>query len=439
MNKKDEISEIIMLGMSHKNAPVEVRERFCIPAEKVQQFQEEAHENAVEEIVYLSTCNRVEVYFTAKNVHITIEKIYKLLEKYTGLDREDFKDHLYKKYSRDVVYHLLFVASSLDSMVIGENEILTQIKQAYRDSVHHGHSGILLNRLFHQSFNTAKKVKTKTGISQSPVSIAYIAIELARKIFGKDLSDKKALLIGAGEMGELILKYCTKNNIHDITIANRSIHNAEKIVENINKETHIIPLDDIEEKIPEMDIVVTSVSSPKYIITPEMINNINGKREGNTLFIIDIAVPRNVDPAVTEIENVFLFNIDDLKKISEENLQNRIKEIDVAKQIVNTDATELLEWFEGLEIVPMITRIRQNFDEIREQEFQKYKRRKLKHLDEIDIEAVEELTKQIMSKILHNPIMAIKENKMARSEGYHDRESIREKTRIIEELFIKKK
>jgi glutamyl-tRNA reductase len=211
MNKRDEISEIILIGLSHKTAPLDIREKFSFEGELLKEFHERTKECGIEEVVYVSTCNRVEIYYTAKDIHRSIENMTALLEKCTGLHRDDFGRFIYRKYSRDAVHHLLAVASSLDSMVIGENEILGQIKQAYRDSVLHKKSGIILNRLFHQSFNTAKKVRNKTGLSQNPLSIAYIAVEQAKSLFCGDLCCRKALLIGAGEMGELILKYLTKN------------------------------------------------------------------------------------------------------------------------------------------------------------------------------------------------------------------------------------
>jgi len=334
-----------------------------------------------------------------------------------------------------VVTHLLSVASSLDSMVIGENEILGQIKQAYRDSVLHKNSGILLNRLFHQAFNTAKKVRTCTGISQNPLSIAFIAVEQALARFDGDLSNRNALLIGAGEMGELILKYLTKNNIKDITIANRSLNNAETIVERINKKAHIISLGDIAEAAEQVDIIITSVTCHDYLLSYKLVESIIAKRNGQPLFIIDIAVPRNVDPDVINIHDVTLYNIDDLKEIADSNLKSRLKEVEAAMDIVNADANELIDWYEGLEMVPMIVHMQESFDKIRENEVSKYRRRQLKHLSAEEMEHIDDLTRQIISKILHNPIMAIKQNKALHVDGYHDKDDIKQKIKIIEELF----
>lgn len=435
MNKRDEVSEIILLGLSHKTAPLEIREKFTFDESALKKFHDRARKCGVDEIVYLATCNRVEMYFTAREVHRAVERLMELLAEFTGLSQEIYSPYIYKKYSREVVLHLLTVAASLDSMVIGENEILGQIKQAYRDSVLHKNSGILLNRLFHQSFNTAKKVRTNTGISQNPLSIAYIAVELAKDKFGGDLSGKKALLIGAGEMGELILKYLTKNDINEITIANRSLHNAETIVERINKKAHIVPLSEIAVTASGVDIIITSVTCHDYLLTYPMIRSISEARGGNPLFIIDIAVPRNVDPGVADIDNVILYNIDNLKEIADRNLENRLKEVTTAMDIVNHDANDLLEWYEGLEMVPMIVKMQESFDRIREDELSRFRRRQLKNLPEKEMQAVEDLTKQIISKILHNPIMAIKQNTALNIDGYHNKEDIKQKLKIIEEIF----
>jgi len=428
INKNAEIPEIILLGLNHKTAPLEIREKFSIDDENISGFLDKAVKCGIEEIIYLSTCNRVSIYFTANNIHDSVECIISLLEEYSGLNRDKFLEYLYKKYSRDAVLHLLSVTSSLDSMVIGENEIIGQVKKAYHLAVDNNKTGVLLNRLFHQAFSTSKKVRTETAISQNPLSIAYIAVEQADNIF-KDLSGKKALLVGAGEMGELILKYFSKNNIDDITIANRSLHKAEAIVDEINSEAHVIPLDDLEIAAIEADVIITSVAVSDYILTKDKINDIIEKRAGRKLFIIDIAVPRNVDPEVSKIKNVILYNIDDLKSIADKNLKNRMKEIKVARQIINDDATDFFKWYESLEIVPIIVKLQNIFNDVRISELDRYLRRKMKHFSKDDFKLVEDITKQIMTKTLHNPIMALKRYQDSHLKGHIDLES------IIEELF----
>jgi glutamyl-tRNA reductase len=430
--------EIGLIGLSHKTAPVDLRERFTLADDELPAFFDKTCSEGVDEIVYLSTCNRVEIYFITRDMNAAVESVLGVLEGVSSLPRAKFESSLYKKYSREAVLHLLSVASSLDSMVLGENEVFFQVKNCYGKSVRAGKAGTVLNRLFHQAFRTAKRVRTETEISKNPLSIAYIATELARKIFD-DLSRQRALLLGAGEMGELILKYFTKFSIGEITIANRSLANAERIARGVNREAHIVPLDDLASAAQGSDIVIASASSPKYIVTTEMMRAVAKKRGSRPVFLIDIAVPRNVDPEVGKIDNVFLYNIDDLKSIADENLKHRLRELDVAEGLVRSDADEFYEWYEGLAVVPAIVKIRDEFESIRGGELERYRRRKLKHLSDDDFRVVEELTRQIMTKTLHNPIAYLKRYQ-TKAKGHHDREAYRgpgEAARIIEELFKK--
>ena len=430
--------EIGLIGLSHKTAPVDLRERFTLTDDELPAFFDKTCSEGVDEIVYLSTCNRVEIYFITRDMNAAVESVMSVLEGVSSLPRAKFEPVLYRKYSREAVLHLLSVASSLDSMVLGENEIFLQVKNCYGKSVRAGKAGTVLNRLFHQAFRTAKRVRTETEISKNPLSIAYIATELARKIFD-DLSRQRALLVGAGEMGELILKYFTKFSVGDITIANRSLANAERIAREVNREAHIVPLDDIVSAAQGADIVIASASSPKYIITTEMMKAVVKKRGNRPVFLIDIAVPRNIDPDVGRLDNVFLYNIDDLKSIADENLKHRLREVDVAEGFIRSNADEFYEWYEGLAVVPAIVKIRNEFDEIRKSELERYRRRRLKHLSDEDFRAIEDLTRQIMTKTLHNPIAYLKRYQ-TKAKGHHDREDrggAGEAARIIEELFKK--
>lgn len=431
-----EIPEIAVIGMSHKSAPVEVRERFSFDTDKANSFMERLKESGIEELVYVSTCNRVELYFAATDIHKSFKKIYTLLTEIASPGPDVSRNQLYKLTGSEAVKHLFMVAASLDSMVIGENEISAQVKDSYSAAVDGNFTGVILNRLFHQAFSTSKRVRTETEISKNPLSVAFIASELAASVFA-DLSERSVLLVGAGEMGELILKYLAKSSIRDITIANRSLQNAERITQDINREARIIPLNDITLALPQSDIIIASASSKDFLITKEMLENSLEERGDKPLFVIDISVPRNVDPVCSGIKNVFLYNIDDMKKIAEENLKNRMLEAENADKIIEEDLYSFMDWYCELEIIPMITRINETFENVREAELKKFRRKKMKHLSDEDFKLVEELTENIMNKTLHNPIMAIKRYRAAKSHGYHDAESIREKTRIIRELFEK--
>ncbi|MBN1534964.1 MAG: glutamyl-tRNA reductase [Spirochaetes bacterium] len=422
------IPEFILLGISHKSAPVEIRERFALTAEEQPAFFEKAREAGIEEMVYISTCNRVSIYFTALHPDEALDRCIGLLEAHSGMARSEFEPYLYRKFSGEAVTHLFTVTSSLDSMVIGENEILSQVKAAYRTAVQCTNTGMLMNRLFHQAFSTAKRVKTETDISQNPLSIAYIATEQAVSVLG-DLADRRALLIGAGEMGELIVKYLSKQKIGGVTIANRSLHNAERIIKDFNIKANVVTLNDIVENACESDIIITSVTCQDYLVTRPMADKIMKRRHGRALFMIDIAVPRNIEPASREVNGVHLFDIDDLKMIAQANMKNRLNEVDLARQIIAADTGEFMKWYDELEVVPLITKMRRSFNEVRKKELEKYRRRKLKHLSEEDFRILDEMTHQIMTKTLHNPIMAIKRYQASKSSGHVDIET------IVDELF----
>lgn len=383
----------------------------------------------------MSTCNRVEIYMTAVDCESAIETIKKLMEYYTRLPHDDFMSSIYTKYGTDVVKHLLYVTSSLDSMVVGENEITGQIKGCFSRAVDAGVTGSVLNRLFHRAFKTAKRVKTETGISKNPLSIASIAVERAKKIF-HDLSEKTVLLVGAGEMGELILKYLVKENINKIVVANRTVENARKVCLDINFEADIIPLAKLDTALSSVDIVISSVTAPHHVITKRDMELIMMERTDKPLFIIDIAVPRNVEPSVGLFENVYLHNIDNLKEIADLNKKNRCSEIEKAEAIIEEDVTQFLCWYDELSITPSITALKNKFDEIRKMELHKFRNKKLKHLSEEDFKIVEELTCLIMKKTLHNPIMNLKKEATG-SEEAHGQGSVRHSAKFLEDFFTK--
>jgi glutamyl-tRNA reductase len=433
MKKKENISEIGLIGMSHKTAPIDIREKFSIDDDKFLKFFERAGAIGIDEIVCISTCNRVEIYFTSGDIDRSAERLMPILGEMSSVPISKLDNILYKKKSKDAILHLLSVASSLDSMVPGENEILGQVKDAYRKSAVLHKTGIILNKLFHQAFKTAKLVRTETDIARNPLSVAFIAVELARDIF-KDLSKRKAMLIGAGEMGELILKYLTKYEISEITIANRTFHNAQRIIEDINIHADIINPEDIKNAIEKTDIIISSSASAEFIITKEMAKHSLKSKNNNPLFIIDIAVPRNIDPLIGKMDNVFLYNIDDLKSIADKNLKSRLNELDAAKSLAESDAEKFYEWYKNLAIVPAIINIQNKFDEIRKAELNKYRKRQLKHLSGKDMETIDKLTSQIMTRTLHDPIMHLKGYT---SQNCKDREKINETIKIIEQLFGK--
>lgn len=431
----NKIGNLVLLGLSHKTAPVETRELFSLPESQLSAFYERLIEAGVSEAVYVSTCNRVEIYMTAEDSESAVETIKKLMAYYTRLPHDDFMSSVYTHYGTDVVKHLLNVTSSLDSMVVGENEITGQIKDCFSKAVNAGVTGSVLNRLFHRAFKTAKRVKTETGISKNPLSIASIAVDRAKEIF-QDLSEKSVLLIGAGEMGELILKYLVKDNLNKIVVANRTVENARRVCLDMNFEADIIPLAKLDTALAEVDIVISSVTAPHHVITKRDMEIIMMERTDKPLFIIDIAVPRNVEPSVGLLENVYLYNIDHLKEIADLNKKSRYDEVKKAEAIIEEDAAQFLCWYDELSVTPSITALKNKFDEIRKMELYRFRNKKLKHLSEEDFKIVQELTCQIMKKTLHNPIMNLKKEATNCDDG-HGQNSVLNSAKFLEDIFTK--
>ncbi|MCL1910739.1 MAG: glutamyl-tRNA reductase [Leptospirales bacterium] len=431
------LSDVAVIGFNHKSASVERRECFSIHADKYAELYNGIKEKNIGEAVYLVTCNRVETYIASPSVDAGVDAVIRLYEELSGLKYDDFKDNLYIKYSRDAVSHIMSVISSLDSMVLGETEIVGQMKDAFSKAVFNESVGTLLNKLFHQAFKAAKQVRNETEISKNPISIAFIAADMARTAC-PDFDSKKALLIGAGQMGRLVLKYLAKYGIGEIIIANRSVHNAEHIAEELNIAAKAVLLDEIYEVANDVDIVVTSVSAPHYMVTSEMLRKVMAARPNHPLVLIDIAVPRNIEPSAAEIEGVRLYNIDSLKEIADDNLQSRLSEARIAEEYINENVDEFFEWKDELSVTPVITSIQNRFEEIRCMELERYRKKKLKHLSVEDFAVVEELTKQIMTKTLHNPIMNLKKQRLSADSDSIDIESLKRKTRFIEEIFTER-
>lgn len=438
MDKKSDsnmnFGNLILIGLSHKTAQVETRELLSLPVAQLPAFYERLSETGIDESVYVSTCNRVEVYMTAEDRESAVETIKRLMEFHTKLPHEVFRNSVYAYYGLDAVRHLLNVTSSLDSMVIGENEITGQVKESYKKAVECGATGTMLNKLFHKAFATAKRVRTETGISKNPLSVASIAVEQARKIF-PDMSERSALLIGAGEMGELILKYLVKENLKKIIIANRTVEKAEKICAEIGFDAEIVPLVKVDRAVMEADIVISSVTAPHHVITADDTREMMLERKGRPLFFIDIAVPRNIEPSVAEIKDVFLYNVDSLKKIAEENKRCREIEMEKAEKIVEDDVDDFVSWCEESSLAPMITAIKNKFDDIRVCEVEKFRNRKMKHFSDEDFKLVQELTETIMKKTLHNPIVNLKKSTVACHDSEFD--SIFKNAKFVEDLFTK--
>jgi len=412
------MDRIVLIGLNHKTAPVEIRERFnivCVDSKGP--LSDLAQLRSLRESFYLSTCNRMEVLFTTPRLDEGINAVVGLLAEIYGQTGAALKPYLYIYIDQDAVKHLFRVACSLDSMVVGEPQILGQIKDAYRQATEAKASGVVLNRLLHKSFSVAKRVRTETRIGSSAVSISYAAVELAKKIFG-ELQGKIALLIGAGEMAELAAEHLISNGVERIVVANRTLERALALARRFNGST--VPWEGLVEELRKTDIIISSTGSPEPILNAGQVRKRMRARRNRPLFFIDIAVPRDIDPDVNRIDNVYLYNIDDLQGIVEINRAERIKEAARAEHIISAEALKFDAWLRTLEVVPTIVSLREKAEQIRKAEIHKT----LSQLDSLsggEIEAINVLTRSVVNKLLHDPILFLKRiSTRSRKDSYLD-------------------
>jgi len=397
---------IVLVGMNHKTAPVEIRERLQLACgEEGSALEELLGIPEVREVLVLSTCNRSEVLARVADGEAIVERLKEFICRQGNLDAAELERCLYVHRDRKAVHHFFRVAASLDSLVMGEPQILGQVKEAYRRAVDHRATGVLLNRLIHHAFRTAKRVRTETGIAGNAVSVSYAAVELAKKIFGS-LQGKTILLVGAGEMSELAARHLLRQGVGRILIANRTYARAEEMATAFGGvPTAVDRLSDI---LPEVDIVIASTGAPGYVITAEMISAALRRRRNRLLFLIDIAVPRDIDPAAGEIDNVYLYNIDHLQEVVDANRETRLSEAQKGEEIVAEEVATFETWFNALAVVPTIVAMRGKMEGIVRGELEK-SARWLRELPEEDRLRIEGLAASVVNKILHDPITGLKE------------------------------
>lgn len=397
---------IVLTGLNHKTAPIAVRENiFAGCQEKKDLLPDITAIHGVEEALYLSTCNRVEIIASVIEGGSALNAIKNFLAQNGNLTEAEAKECFYEYRGEEAVRHIFRVASSLDSMVMGEAQILGQVKDAYRDALAKYATGVVLNRLMHCSFRAAKRVRSETGIAVNPVSVSHAAVELAKKIFGS-LDGKKILLIGAGEMAELTGQQLIEKGACSIIVANRSLAQAELLAAKFHGEA--AALDALDKKLIEADIVISSTGASDYIVTADMLRKIYHQRKNRLLFLIDIAVPRDIDPAASEIENVYLYNIDNLQDIVDENMNVRKKEAIKAEKIVDEEVTRYMNWQKELESVPTIVSLRNMAGEIVQAEMDKAAGW-MSNLNKEDQEKIDNLVNSIVNKVLHAPVSVLKE------------------------------
>jgi glutamyl-tRNA reductase len=397
---------IVLIGLNHKTAPIAVRERVFAGCQEEKNLLASLRSvSGVGEVLYLSTCNRVEIIASVDEPEDAVKYLSDFLARSGGLTEAEAASCIYKCYDEEAVRHIFRVASSLDSLVMGETQILGQVKDAYRQALAQNATGVVLNRLMHCSFRAAKRVRSETAIAVNPVSVSFAAVELAKKIFGS-LTCKKILLIGAGEMAELTGTHLIGNGAEEIIVANRSLSQASLLAEKFHGEA--VSLNALEAKLIEADIVISSTGAQAYIITADLIRKIHHQRRNRLLFLIDIAVPRDIDPAASSLENVYLYNIDNLQDIVDENMNVRKKEAIKAELIVDEEITRYVSWQKEQESVPTIVSLRNKAGEIVKAEMDKAAGW-MHNLDKEEQEKVDNLVNSIVNKLLHTPVAALKE------------------------------
>ncbi len=408
--------QIILLGLSHKTAPVEIRERVAsisandrTPLDWLPQLKK------IDELFFLSTCNRVEFLFTTDEVQEGIDEISSKISLEIGQPLSSIQGHIYIYYNLEAVKHVFRVAASLDSMVVGEPQILGQIKDAYRESVDHRTSSVILNRLLHKSFSVAKRIRTETRIGSYAVSISYAAVELAKKIFGS-LENKSVLLIGAGEMAELAAEHLIHNGVSRIYVANRTLERAMELAARFRGTT--VPFDQIPENLEVVDIIISSTGASDFILHYDEVKSRMRARRNRPLFFIDIAVPRDIEPEVGEIDNVYLYDIDSLQGLVELNLNERRKEAERAEHIIEEEALKFDNWLKTLEVVPTIVALKEKAEKIRQREIRKTMLQLANNSQNLE-ESLEVLTRSIINKLLHDPILFLKRKSVRESKNLY--------------------
>lgn len=399
--------EIVLMGLNHKTASVELRECIAFSKDEISSALELLRDSQViDEIIFISTCNRVEVLMATEHIHDAIALVKDYIVRTKNVSENEIEKSLYIHHSDDAVRHIFRVASSLDSMVVGEPQILGQIKDAYLKAVSKKTSGVVLNRLLHRTFFVAKRIRTETGIGDHAVSISYAAIELGRKIFGS-LEDKKVLMIGAGEMVELAVEHLIRNRVGDIYVANRTFEHGLELANRFRGRA--VRFEEIPDMLELVDIIISSTGSPEFVVKYDQVKKIVRKRKNRPVFFIDIAVPRDIDPKINRITNSYVYDIDDLKGVIEDNIEDRNREAIKGERIVDESVIQFRHWYESLDVVPTIVALRQKMSEIAASEMRKTFN-SLGHLTEADMQAIEAMTRSLINKILHNPTLCLKNN-----------------------------
>ncbi len=396
---------ISLIGLNHRTAPVALRERVAFPEDALgSALQRLKQETGVREAMILSTCNRVEVIASAEPDVALADRLPEFLSGYHGLTLDEVEPHLYSHAKREAVRHLFRVASSLDSMMVGEPQILGQVRSAYAAARAAGAIGGPLEEAMVRAIRVARKVRNETGIARSAVSVSFAAVELARKIFG-ELKNKAVMLIGAGKMAELAARHLRENGASTLLVANRNPERGEALAAKYRGEA--VPFGDLLEHLSRADIVISSTGASNFLVRRDDGRQILARRRNQPMFFVDIAVPRDIDPDLNKVDNIFVYDIDDLQEVIQSNLKERQEEARLGEEIVDQEVNSFLERLQSLDAVPTIVSLQTHLESIRRGEIDR-QRGRLGALTPEQEAAIEQITRGIINKVAHQPISQLK-------------------------------
>jgi glutamyl-tRNA reductase len=396
---------LILVGLNHRTAPVDVRERLSVSEASLCETSAGIRAiDGVEGAAVISTCNRVEVVVSSRSEDV-IESLVEWMAERASTVREELEKHLYIVRHADVIKHLFRVTSGLDSMIVGEPQIGGQVRKAFAAAQETGSLDPLLTQLYDNTIRVARKIRTETGIGEHAVSVPFAAVELAKKIFG-ELEGLEVLLLGAGEMGELTAAHLRAQNVRQVYVANRSFVRAEELAARF--EGQAVPFEALDDQLERCDIVIVSTAAPNFVLGPRQVSRALESRRSRSLFLIDLSVPRNIDPAVAEIGGAYLYNVDDLQQVADANRDKRMEKARDAELIVIREVEAFRKRLVAQDAVPTILELQQRLELIRATELEKC----LRNMGPVTAEqhaAVEKFSTQLVNKILHYPILQLKE------------------------------
>ncbi len=397
---------VFLVGLNHKTAPIELREKVSFQADELPTLLSDFRQcEGVGECAILSTCNRTEMYaVTGDDPGACFRSVERFLENSRGLEPGLLGQHLYSHQDQNAITHLFSVSSGLDSMILGENQILGQVRKAYMAAREASVTGPILDRLFPWALKVGKRARSQTRICQGASSVSAAAVELAETIFG-NLQGRRLMLLGAGKMSEKALKLLLKAGVERVKVVNRTFQRASELAEQCGGEA--VPYEQLDKALAEVDVLISSTGAPHYVVTPERLNGVMTARRGKPVFLVDIAVPRDFDPQCGSLDNVYLYNIDDLQSAVEQNLAARHEEVQSVLAIVDTETREFYKDLDGRQASSAIVNLRNHFHDVRGDELERFAK---KHkLSDADVALFEKFSRRLVNKLLHQPTNRLKQ------------------------------